>query len=192
MRHHTSHRGVQSGRQWPTGERIEARGVIASAIALGALAAGAAAGGTVASGVIQSKAAGSAARATTNASNYAAQQQAEASRRTEQFQREQAQAAWKAAETDRRGNYDQWAARERRLGSVGEVLGWGPRDIPAYVPSPDPQLLPASVGAVLHPGQPPTSNGQPVMNAPMRAPDPRRTAADPRRTVGAYLSQRRA
>lgn len=102
----------------------------------------------------------------TNAANYAADKAAESSASTERFLREQAQAKWKADETANRANYDQWAAREKRLGSVGDILGYGPREIPAYVPSPDPNLGPQpqltpqgpqSVGNYLNPQQPPVS-----------------------------------
>lgn len=158
-------------------------------IGLGTAIAGAVGGGSaIASGVIQSKAAGNAARQQTQAANYAAQQQAEASRRAEQFQREQAQAAWKAAETDRKANYDQWAARERRLGSVGSMLGLGPRDIPAYVPSPDPRLgppAPPSVGTQLSPW---TMDRRPTNGPVTLSQGPQ----DPRvMTAGAMLAQRR-
>jgi hypothetical protein len=38
-------------------------------------------------------------------------------------------------ESTQHANYDQWAARERRLSTLGEMLGRGPRDIPSYVPT---------------------------------------------------------
>lgn len=57
------------------------------------------------------------------------------------FMKRQAQNAYANSEAARRANYEQWAARERRLGSVGRLLGWGPREIPAYVPGVDPRFV---------------------------------------------------
>lgn len=135
------------------------------------------AGGAIIGSKMQSGAISKGAQLQTQASNYAAQQQAEASRRAEEFQRQQAQVKWIADETDRRANYDQWASREKRLGSVGEILGWGQRDIPAYVPSPDPRLGPAQTAA---PQPPETAGG--YLGGRVMKPTPR--------TAGAYLGQR--
>lgn len=107
---------------------------VASSIALGALVAGATAGGAVASGAIQSRAAGKAADAQTQASNYAAEQQAKSAREALAFQRQQAHQDFLNAQNAQRGNYDQWAARQGRLSTLGQMVGSKPFVIPAYVP----------------------------------------------------------
>ena len=40
------------------------------------------------------------------------------------------------AEANRRGNYDQWRARDGRIGTLGQLAGLDPRQIPDYVPLP--------------------------------------------------------
>lgn len=120
---------------------------------MGAIGAGATATGAIINGKMQS----GAAKAQTQAANYAADQQLAAQREALDFQRQQAETTARQAEVDRRANYDQWlagqrmnydlmAGRERRLGSVGAVLGFGSRgpmpafNAPAYVPGVDPHL----------------------------------------------------
>lgn len=93
-----------------------------------------AAAGAITSAKMQSSAAGSAANKQTAAANHAADVQGQSSREALDFAKQQAQQEATNAETTRRANYDQWASRERRLGSVGDALGYGGRDIPAYVP----------------------------------------------------------
>src|SRR3954468_16485095 len=58
---------------------------------------------------------------------------------TLQFEKDQAARDYAAQETARRANYDQWGARESRIGSLGEALGLPARNIPAYVPLQPPQ-----------------------------------------------------
>lgn len=157
------------------------------------------AGGAIAGGAMQSRAQGKAADKQTEAANRAAEIEAQSNRETLQFQREQAQHAWREAETARRANYDQWRAREGRLGSVGEMLGYGGRQIPDYVPSGDPGFLPpggppsgpqprpptAPPGSVDdYVRRPPVMRARPVppMTAALRMPDPYAP-----RSVGAYL-----
>ena len=96
----------------------------------------------------------------TDAANRAAEIQAQSTRETERFLREQAQAAWRDSEATRRGNYDQWAAMQRRIGGFSAGLGYGQHEIPGYVGSPDPGFMsgggpggPAS-GPMLPPGDP--------------------------------------
>lgn len=108
---------------------------------------------SVAGAAMQSRATGRATRQQVEGANYAADRQLEASREAERFQRQQAQQAWASAEADRRANYDQWAARERRLGSIAEMLGYGRREIPEYVPSTNPNYMP-SVGDAVGMGMP--------------------------------------
>lgn len=50
------------------------------------------------------------------------------------FQREESARTRQSEEAARRGNYQWDAARDRRIGSIGEMVGLGPRDTPAYVP----------------------------------------------------------
>lgn len=104
------------------------------------IAAGVAGGTSLAAAKMQSGAASRAARDSTAAANYAADRQAASTREALDFQRQMAQQAFREAETARRANYDQWAARERRLGSIGELLGYGSRGIPEYVGGVDPQF----------------------------------------------------
>lgn len=98
----------------------------------------AAAGGQAAGAKIGANANRDAAAQSTAAANHAADLQAEANRQAIAFEREQAQNAFLNSEAARRGNYDQWAAREARLGSIGAALGYGSRPVPGYVPGVDP------------------------------------------------------
>lgn len=54
-----------------------------------------------------------------------------------------------ADEANRRANYDQWAAREGRLSTLGGMLGLPARNIPAYVPEPDPGAQPDRYGSTV-------------------------------------------
>jgi hypothetical protein len=135
------------GRVWEAApwERFEARGVIATAIALAALTAAAGAGGAVASGAIGAHAAGSAANTAAGAQTAAMQTQLQAEREATAAQTaasdkqlayntQQAALARQDAETNREGDYASWAAREGRLGTIGEALGLPARQIPAFRP----------------------------------------------------------
>lgn len=51
------------------------------------------------------------------------------------FTKGEADRSFRSSEASRRGNYDWDAARERRIGSIGEMVGLGPREIPNYVPT---------------------------------------------------------
>ena len=142
------------------------------------------AGGMIAGGVMQSRAAGQAARHQTNAANTAAQLEAQSQAEQLAFLREQADLAQRQAEVDRRANYEQWASREGRLGSVGQALGFGGRSIPGYVPSAggsfgQPPAASATPGQLL--GSRSTIDAQPPA-ATLRLPDPHE-----RRSVGAQL-----
>lgn len=134
---------------------------------LGTAIAGVAGGAaTIAAGKMGANAARRGAEESTRGANYAADRQLEASREAERFARQQAQQQWAQQEADRRANYDQWVARERRLGSIAEQLGYGRREIPGYVPSVDPRY----VGSGQTPGA--AQNGPPV-NQSMPVRDPR-------------------
>lgn len=73
-------------------------------------------------------------------SKYAADLNAKAQAEALAFQRQLAESQYQTGETDRNANYGQWAAAQRRLGIVGDALGLGPREIPAYVPGVDPRF----------------------------------------------------
>lgn len=98
------------------------------------------------------------------ATKYAADAQAKAAAESLAFQRQQAAADAVMAETNRAANYQQWAAKQQQLGSVGQALGLPARSIPAYVPLP---------------GAPPPG-GAP----PMSAPAPGTTDTTPAGTPG--------
>jgi hypothetical protein len=110
------------------------------------IAAAIAAGGAVTGGVINARAAGK-----------AGDKQLQANDAALQFSREQAETAYRSDEANRRANYDQWASSQQRLGSIGELLGFGPREVPAYVPRPDPRLAPSVGQALGGPGGGPSS-----------------------------------
>lgn len=94
------------------------------------------------------------------AARYAADVQAKAQAEALAFLRSQSENAYQNSETTRHGNYDQWAARERRLGTIGEALGYGTREVPGYVAGVDPKFTdpssaaPPSGGYVAQPGLP--------------------------------------
>jgi hypothetical protein len=70
------------------------------------------------------------------ATKYAADAQAKAAAESLAFQRQQAAYDAMMAETNRAANYQQWAAKQQQLGSVGQALGLPARSLPAYVPLP--------------------------------------------------------
>lgn len=67
---------------------------------------------------------------------YAADQQLRASREAQAYAERESALDRLVAETNRRGNYDQWRAREGRIGTLGQLAGLPARDIPGYVPLP--------------------------------------------------------
>ena len=93
-----------------------------------------AAGAAGAGAAIGSRAQSNAARQQTAAANYAADVQERTSREALDYQRQQAEEEARRYEIDRRANYDQWAARENRLGALSQMWGLGARPIPGYVP----------------------------------------------------------
>lgn len=115
---------------------------------LGTAIAGVAAGtGAIVGAKMQSGAIRHGADMQTAAANTAAAAQLEASQKAETFARQQAEGAYQNDERVAHANYDQWAAREKRLGSIGASLGYGTRDIPAYVGGVDPRYTDPSVTA---------------------------------------------
>lgn len=105
------------------------------------------AGASTAGAVVAAKAAKNAAKTSAAAQTSAVEASTAASTKASEealaFQREEAkrdqakfeatnainQANWEAAQ---HGNYDMYAARERRIGTVGEMMGLPAREIPAY------------------------------------------------------------
>lgn len=138
-------RGRRARQMWQAApwERFEARGVIASAIALAALAATATAGGAAVSSAIASHGSNSAAETQAAASKEATNQQLQYEREAlasqqkaaeEQLSYTKQQAGQSRAdnETNRQADYEQWAAREGRLSTIGGMLGMPARQIPGY------------------------------------------------------------
>jgi hypothetical protein len=135
-------------------------------IGAGTAIAGIVGGGAALTGAaLQSHAAGSAADKQTAAANHAADVEAQSNREALAFQKQQAAYQAQQDEVNRRANYDQWAAKQRKVGSIGQMLGLGGTEIPAYVPggTPDfgtmvdassarPRVGPRPAGAPVPPG----------------------------------------
>lgn len=85
-----------------------------------------------------SSAADKGAEATAAAAKYSADLTAKANADALKFQYAGAENAFQNNEAARQGNYGIFAARERRLGPIGEEVGLAPREVPAYVPGVDP------------------------------------------------------
>lgn len=81
-----------------------------------------------------------AAKVVAESQKYAAELQARGNAEALSFTKGQAQNAFLNSEAARQGNYGMYAAAQRRLGSVGSLIGAGPREIPAYVPGVDPHF----------------------------------------------------
>lgn len=69
------------------------------------------------------------------------------------------------AEVNRQANYEQWAAKQKQLGSVGEMLGLPARAIPAYVPLPT-NTASAPVGTTVPATTAPAAGGVPASVVP--------------------------
>ena len=119
----------------------------ATTAAWGAIGAGATAGLGFAGASKQAGAAQRAAELQTASANRAADIQAKAAADALAFQRQQAEADWRNSEITRQANYEQWRSGQQRLSPLGELLGLGPRQIPGYVPSIDPNLNPSSASS---------------------------------------------
>jgi hypothetical protein len=112
----------------------------------------------------QSKAQNQAAQIEAAAQKYAADLQAKGQADALAFTKGQAENAYLNSEVARQGNYDQWAAGQRRLGSVGALIGMGDREIPAYRGGVDPNFGGAPAG--MAPGGPaPTTGVAPAISA---------------------------
>jgi len=114
--------------------------------ALLALSAGATATGSIVAAQKGSSAATKSARLQTEAANRAAEIQSQSAREALDFQKAEAARNQAVAEQTRHANYDQWAAEQRRRGTLGQLLGLGPPEIPGYVPI---EGAPGTLGAAL-------------------------------------------
>lgn len=103
------------------------------------------------------------------------------------FQKAQADRDAANQETNRRADYDQWAARESRLGTLGQSLGLPARQIPGYVPQQAPS---GSIAGSQPTSQPQT--GQPVGPAGQApsAPPPNATPEQIGQFVESYFASR--
>lgn len=123
------------------------------------------------------------------AERYAAELQDRAQREALDFAKHQAQQDWRTGETDRRANYDQWAARRRGLSGLTQALGYGALEIPAYVGSPDPGFTAPSrsMGQGSRPVYEPRPGAPPPVDL-VQDPVTGAWVARPRRTLGGYLT----
>lgn len=110
----------------------------------------------------QASAASDAADKQAAAAKYAADLQDAASKRSEALLRQQSENDYQNQETTRKANYGQYAAQRGRLGTLGAMMGLPAPEIPAYVPSVDPQFTGGSTQ--------PTASGAPTSGAPSGAP----------------------
>lgn len=119
------------------------------------------AGGSAAAGIVgakmQSGAAHDAATAESSAAKYAADQQTKANAEALAFSKQQGENAFQNTEAARQGNYGMYAAAQRRLGSIGSLIGAAPREIPDYVPGVDPHFD----GSAATPGAPSSGGAAP-------------------------------
>lgn len=107
----------------------------------------------------QSSAATKAAQISSDAQLKAAAMQQQSAEEALTYEKQQAALTATNAEIAQHGNYDQYAARENRLGTLGQMMGLGPRDIPAYRPMAT-DLPAGSVGAIAGaPGSPAPTTG---------------------------------
>lgn len=113
-----------------------------------------AAGGSAAAGIYgankQAGAAEDAAQLQTQAANHGADVQKQSADAALAFQKQQSAQDLANAQAASRGNYDQWAAKQGRLSTLGQMVGLKPFQIPNYVPIqsvPSPQAPPPSNGA---------------------------------------------
>lgn len=112
----------------------------------------------------QGSAADTAAAATAAAAKYSADLTAKANADALKFQYANAENAYQNNEASRQGNYGIFAARERRLGPIGEEVGMAPREVPAYVPGVDPGF--GTMGDAATGAPPASSSGAPASGNP--------------------------
>ena len=142
----------------PGQDGIEGFVATGTAIAL-AIAGAASAGTSIYAAKKQSDTALKGAQLQTDASNRAADLQTQSAKDALDFQKQQAAQDLVTHNATAKGNYDQWAARERRISSLGSALGMAPRDIPGFQPTPGADGAPTG-------GGPPAQGGPPAGPAP--------------------------
>lgn len=121
----------------PGTDGIEAFVATGTAIAL-AIAGAASAGTSIYAAHKQSDTALQSANIQSAASDKAVAAQTQSTKEALDFQKSQAAQDLVTHNATAKANYDQWAARESRISSLGQALGLAPRDIPAFVPTPGP------------------------------------------------------
>ncbi len=121
-------------------------GITAAAVAT-AVAGGAVAGASIYGAHKQADAATTAAQLQTDAATKAATLQKQSTDDALSFSRQQAETDWQNQELVRRANYDQTAAKNARLGTLGNMLGLPPPSMPDYVASVDPRYTTAGTAA---------------------------------------------
>jgi hypothetical protein len=73
-------------------------------------------------------------KAQADAATHAADLQSKSAADALAFQKQQAAQDFANAQTTAQANYGQWAARQGRLSTLGQMVGLQPFNIPAYVP----------------------------------------------------------
>lgn len=107
------------------------------------------------------------------AAKYAADLQAKSAADALTFSKAGAENSFQNNEVSRAGNYDQWSAAQNRVGSVGKLLGFGDREIPAYRPGVDPNFSGSGSG------------GSSAASRPLPTFDP--SMGDPTTAISAYF-----
>jgi hypothetical protein len=95
----------------------------------------------------------------TTAQEYAANLTAEAAANSLAFSKAGAENTFQNSNVANESNYNQYAAAQKRIGSVGLLLGMGQREIPAFIPGVDPNFTGSS-------GSSGGSSGAPVAVTP--------------------------
>jgi len=138
---------------------------IATSIAIGLAVAAGTAGGAAIAAHETAGAAKEGAQLQTTAANHAADLQSAAADKTLALTKQQAETDWRNSQQTQRANYDQWAAREGRLSSLGAMVGLGPREIPAFSEGVDPHFDtgPTAPGPTATPAT--AAGGDPILAA---------------------------
>jgi hypothetical protein len=106
---------------------------------------------------------------TSGAATHAADLTSKAAADTLTFQKQQAAQELAKAQATQKASYDQWAARQGNLSTLGQMMGLPQRNIPAYVPT-------INTGA---PPAPPLPGRTPTPPAPAGPPPSRIAGAAP-------------
>jgi len=120
------------------------------------------AGGSFAAAKVASNANRDAANQSTSSANYAADVKSKSDQAALDFEKQQAAQNQSNFEATQKANYDQWAAREGRLSTLGQMLGMPGRNIPAYVPTTNLTGQPSGAGSA---GGSTTSRTAPAISA---------------------------